>query len=167
MKKTLATIVLLFAMTISAMAQTTADSTVVSIYQEIVKMSNEVANDKSKNIEVRKIATFKSDALFYMAMRMGELMPDSTIMVLDNQEIALYTFIHLFQTKIGRSSSDKERQKILTLFQNASFQFSRFNDMDYDLVRAYCKGDKYITRFSLDTDWVKALAYVRKELGLD
>jgi hypothetical protein len=37
-----------------------------------------------------------------------------------------------------------------------------FNDTDKDLVLAYDNNENYITRFSLDTDWEKALQQVRK-----
>ncbi len=35
--------------------------------------------------------------------------------------------------------------------------------MDHDLVLSYYDNSNYLTRFSLDTDWVKALAEIRSQ----
>ena len=53
-----------------------AESKAQDVYNEILKTSTAVANDTSKDLEVRKIATFKVDALKYMLMKTNELMPD-------------------------------------------------------------------------------------------
>ena len=39
------------------------------VYQEILRMSTEVANNENKALELRKVATFKVDALNYMAQK--------------------------------------------------------------------------------------------------
>ena len=148
------------------------------IKQEIYKMSEEVANDVSKSLEVRKVAQFKKDAITYMNTKILEKIAASTesgdsinyaalVTEEDNQAIALYNYVHIYVTKLGRASKEKERQRILALFKRVSLANPRFYDEDQELVLAYCKGDRYITQFSLDTDWVKALAEVKKELGMD
>ena len=48
-------------------------------------------------------------------------------------------------------------------FKNASISNSRFNDTDKELVLSYYDNSNYMTQFSLDTDWVKALAEVRRK----
>lgn len=163
---------LLFTLAMVCMSVTYASAQ--EILQEIFKMSDEVANDQTKSLDVRKVAQFKKDAITYMNTRLLERISSSTDSVdyvalyneEDNQAIALYNFVHLYVTKIGRASKTKERQRILALFKRVSLANPRFYDEDQDLVLAYCKGDRYITQFSLDTDWVKALAEVRNELGL-
>ena len=57
-------------------------------------------------------------------------------------------------------------QSILLLFKEASILFPRFNDPDTEFTQSYCNDNRFLTQFSLDTDWVKALAYVREKLGL-
>ena len=42
-------------------------------------------------------------------------------------------------------------------FRAASINNSLFNDVDKEVVYSYVDNDKFITNFSLDTDWVKAL----------
>ena len=163
---------LLFTLAMACLSFTYASAQ--EILQEIYKMSDEVANDQTTSLDVRKVAQFKKDAITYMNTRLLERItasPDSADYVAlvteeDNQAIALYNFVHLYVTKIGRASKTKERQKVLALFKRVSLANPRFYDEDKDLVLAYCKGDRYITQFSLDTDWVKALAEVRNELGL-
>jgi hypothetical protein len=43
----------------------------------------------------------------------------------------------------------------------ASVNNSLFHDMDKDLAEAYLNNTKFVTPFSLDTDWEKALAEIR------
>ena len=49
------------------------------VYSKIMQMSKDVAEDRSRSLTTRKIATFKVDELNYMAMKARELMPDSTM----------------------------------------------------------------------------------------
>ena len=129
------------------------------VYKRILMVSKQTAADKSKSIDVRKVATFKVDELNYMAMKSKELMPDSTVRMLDTQAYAMHEFINLF------SEAKKKTQKELVMarFKNASINNSRFNDMDKELVLSYYDNSNYMTQFSLDTDWVKALAEIRSK----
>ncbi len=174
MKKVLFVVMMLFAGLTSASAQ--------DIYKEIIHMSDSVANDARKPIEVRKIAKFKSNAIKYWAGKMMmEQFPENTdgnfdlskVEVpasvwgeIDNQAIALYNYVHIFQTRLTRAEKEKDRRNILLLFKEASILFPRFNDPDTEFTQSYCNDNRFLTQFSLDTDWVKALAYVREKLGL-
>ena len=40
-----------------------------------------------------------------------------------------------------------------------------YNDLDKNLVLVYFNSEDYLTQFSLDTDWIKALAEVKKKLA--
>ena len=134
------------------------------VYQEIMRLSRQIAEDESKSIELRKIATFKVDELEYMAMKTRELMPDSAASVLDYQAYAMYDFINLYSNKLARAEKDKERSRIMSMFKEASLSNPRFNDKDTDLILSYVDNNQYITQFSLDTDWVKAITEVRRKI---
>lgn len=151
-------IALLFA----AISCTTADAQ--KVYHEILKLSEKVANDKSKDLQTRKVATFKVDELKYMAMKMRELMPDSTVTLLDNQAYAMYDFVNLYVKKLSEAKSKKDKALILDIFKSASIQNPWFNDMDLDLIEGYIRSEGYITSFSLDTNWMKAVEQARGEL---
>ncbi len=134
------------------------------VYKEILRLSEKTANDKSKDLETRKIATFKVDELKYMAMKTTALMPDSSVNVIDNQAYAMYDFVNLYVKKLSEAKSKKNKEVILNIFKSASIQNPRFNDMDLDLVEGYIRNEGYITSFSLDTDWIKASEQARGEL---
>jgi len=133
------------------------------VYKEILRLSRNVANDASKDIEARKIATFKVDELEYMIQRTREQMPDSSISVLDYQAYAMYEYVNLFLKRIT-SLKKKEKNEIIEIFKQATIQNPRFKDNDYELVMSYINADGYLTQFSLNTDWIKALADVKKIL---
>ena len=155
MKRILFILILLCEWGISLSAQ--------EVYQEIMRLSKKVAEDKSKDLETRKVATFKVDELKYMAMKTRELMPDSTVRVLDVQAYAMYEFINLFLRRLGEAKKKSAKEAVIARFRAASINNSRFNDMDRDLVLSYYDNSNYLTRFSLDTDWVKALAEIRSQ----
>ncbi|MDD7461020.1 MAG: hypothetical protein SO013_04700 [Prevotella sp.] len=142
---------------------TVVSASAQDVYKEILRLSKAVAKDTKKDIEARKIATFKVDELQYMAMKTIELMPDSSARVLDVQAYAMYEFVNLFVKRLSEAKKKTDKDIVKTRFMNASINHSRFNDMDKDLVWSYYSNPNYITRFSLDTDWVKALAEVRSK----
>ena len=141
------------------------------VYNEILKTSLQVAENEKNDIETRKIATFKFDALNYMKQKViPEVLKDTTdlktmnkvINQLNQQSYAMYQFINYFCERISGASKKKDKEIVIALFTNASLNNPMFNDTDKDLVLAYYNNENYITRFSLDTDWEKALQQVRK-----
>ncbi len=155
MKKVIFTALLLCITVFSASAQ--------EVYKEILRLSKDIAKDTKKDLESRKIATFKVDELQYMAMKTNELMPDSSVRVLDVQAYAMYEFVNLFVKRLAEAKKKTDKEIVKTRFMNASMNNSRFNDMDKELVLSYYDNPNYLTRFSLDTDWVKALAEIRSK----
>lgn len=97
-------------------------------------------------------------------MKMNEQMPDSTISLLDHEAYNMYDFVNLYIKKLSEVKSKKSKAEILDIFKTASLQNSRFNDFDVDVTEAYIRTEGYITQFSLDTNWGKAIEQVREEL---
>jgi heme oxygenase len=78
-------------------------------------MARETAEDETKPVDLRKIATFKYDELCYTAQRTLEQMPDKKV-ELDDQALALYEFLDLFlsnyeQAKKSQQKRDNERRE--------------------------------------------------------
>ena len=141
------------------------------VYNELLSSSIKVAEDETKDIETRKIATFKYDELNYMKqMVLPEVLKDTTDLVtmnrvikqLNEQSYAMYQFINLFFQRLASTNKKDGKEAVLALFKAASINNPMFNDTDKDLVLAYYNNDNYITQFSLDTDWVKALEDVKR-----
>lgn len=141
------------------------------VFKEMVKENRKIADDKSKDLEVRKIATFKHDALSYMAMKVrDDVLADTTnlefaqkiVQQLNEQSLSLHEFVNLYIKRLTNASKKKDKETVMSQFKVASLSNPFYNDEDYDLVRAYCDNNNFITQFSLDTDWVKALEQVRK-----
>ena len=135
------------------------------VFREIMQMSKKVAEDKSRNLTTRKIATFKVDELNYMAMKARELMPDSTMRMLDVQALAMYDYVELFIKQLTIESKKRERKAVIDLFKRITLENPRYFDMDKELIMSYINTEGYLTQFSLDTDWVKALDAVKKVLS--
>ena len=96
MKKILMTAVVLL-LTASANAQ--------DVFKLLLQDAKTVAEDKSKDLETRKIATFKYDELSYMAMQVrDDVLRDSTdldffnrtVTMLNEQSFAMYEFIEFY-----------------------------------------------------------------------
>ena len=71
-------------------------------------------------------------------------------------------FVNLYLKRLADEDKKKDREIVMAKFKNATIQNALFNDTDKELVYAYVDNEKYITQFSLDTDWPKALEAVRK-----
>lgn len=133
-------------------------------YNEAIRMAKEVADDTSKPLDDRKVATFKKDALYYLGRQAYKLTPDSSVTMLDYQALALFQFINLFYGSY-KMSPKKDRPAIIERFKRVSLAHPRFNDPDKAYVLAYITTPGYITQFSLDTDWVAAYNDIRKRMS--
>lgn len=134
------------------------------IFNEVKKLKDNaeaLMNDTTKDLETRKIACFKNDALYYL---IGKAATEDTFTEyeLGVQANAMIDFVNLYMKRMAEVKKKKDRELIMIEFKDVTIQNSLFNDPDKELVYAYVDNDKYITQFSLDTDWTKALEAVRK-----
>jgi len=143
-----------FALTISAQ----------DIYKEVksLKRKSEILmNDTTKSLESRKIACFKNDALYYLIDKAADD-PIFTEYELGKQANAMIEYVNLFVKRLSADKKKKEKEITMAKFRNATIQNALFNDMEKEIIYGYIDNNDFITQFSLDTDWVKALAEVKK-----
>lgn len=157
MKKTLFTLTLSL-LTLSATAQ--------DVYNQIKEKAQTVAADPAANPVVRQLSRFKVDELGYLAMKMKECMPDSSVTFLDHQAYAMNTFLSLYLSTVLKASTQPQafQLKVLQLFMDASYSNPLFNDPDREVTLSYFSRSDSLTRFSLDTDWRRAIAAAMAEL---
>ncbi len=129
------------------------------IYNEVQRMKDNyqsIKDNESLNIEERKIATFKYDAIWYLLTQSA----DETEQELGTQVAAMTDFVGLFIKKLQAAKGKTAQQTVMAQFKKASLENALFNDTDKELVYSYVDNDAFLTQFSLDTDWVKALEAV-------
>jgi hypothetical protein len=131
-------------------------------YNELRQKAKTTVNDPKTNNVVKQISQFKLDALNYMAIKMREVMPDSSVTFLDKQAIAMDNFVNFYVEKLIESTKkpNVEQVKMIKMFMDASYSNPLFNDKDTELVLSYYNSADSMTRFSLDTDWRKAVAAI-------
>ena len=136
------------------------------IYTEIKKMAQEVVDNPETNPLIKQMNAFKITALNYMGMKMRELMPDSTAEFLDKEALALYHFMSNYTQTLANIGDQPAayQTKVIGLFMDASYSNPLFNDPEKEYVLQYFMRGDCLTRFSLDTDWIKALLTVESEM---
>ena len=151
----------LLAITTSAQAQ--------EAYNQLRQKAKETVSDPKTNSVVKQISQFKLDALNYMAIKMREVMPDSSVIFLDKQAVAMDNFVNFYVEKLIESTTKPNVQqvKMIKMFMDASYSNPLFNDKDTELVLSYYNNADSMTRFSLDTDWRRAAAALAHLYGLD
>ena len=129
-------------------------------YNELRQKAKATVSDSKANGVVKQISQFKLDALNYMAIKMQETMPDSSATFLDKQAIAMDNFVNFYVEKLIESTKQPNVQqvKMIKMFMDVSYSNPLFNDKDKELVLSYYNFQESLTRFSLDTDWRKAVA---------
>ena len=129
-------------------------------YNELRQKAKTTVSDPKDNSVVKQISQFKLDALNYMAIKMREEMPDSRVTFLDKQAIAMDNFVNFYVQKLIEYTQQPNVQqvKMIKMFMDASYSNPLFNDKDTELVLSYYNSAESMTRFSLDTDWRKAVA---------
>ena len=136
------------------------------VSQQIYTSAYKVATDTKEDVNVRKAASFKVDAITYLNTRTLSAIVDTTSQ-LSNKEIAYYMheYVNLFTKEYARAVKQRDKDRILKIFRDTSINHPLYNDPDKDLVLAYFNREDYLTQFSLDTDWIAALAEVKKKLA--
>jgi len=138
---------------------TIANASAQEIFKEVKRLEKQAetfANDTTKNINERKIACFKYDAIFYLIDK-GSQEGTFTEYDLGEQTNAMIDFVNLFVKRLSQTSKAKDKDLLKAKFRTATINNSLFNDVDKEVIYSYVDNDKFITQFSLDTDWVKAL----------
>lgn len=141
------------------------------VANEIKKISKSIADDQNKDLQSRRIAYFKVNAIDYLKMKMRDgMMNDSkntklyndNIKMINEQSYAMYEYINLFIKKLAEAKQPEAKDAVMNSFKTTSISNPLFNDTDLELVQSYVNNEDYLTRFSLDTNWVKALEIMRK-----
>ncbi|GAB6982958.1 hypothetical protein [Prevotella dentasini] len=169
MKRTVLFLTLAFLAAIGAKAQTNTH-----VYQQIYDAAYKVATDTREDAAVRKVASFKVDAISYLKTRTLIALSDTARQYtntevahlsnqLDSMAYYMYDYVNLF-TKEYQRAQTIDRARVLKIFREASINHPLYNDPDRELVLSYYNREDYLTQFSLDTDWVAALADVRRKL---
>lgn len=135
------------------------------IYDEVRKIEKEAkafANDTKNNLDARKIATFKYDAIYYLIDKASQE-PLFSEYELGVQTNAMIEFVNLFVSKLSTLKKNKDKDMLKAVFRTATINNSLFNDVDKEVIYSYVDNENFITQFSLDTDWPKALAEVQSK----
>ena len=156
MKRLFITLGLVFTLSASVSAQ--------DIYYEVRRSAQENIDNPATNPIVKQFSLFKLEALNYMAIKMKEVMPDSTAEFLDHEALALNTFLTSYTASLMESKDEPAayQVKVIKAYMDASYSNPLFNDPDKEMVLAYYRNGKCLTRFSLDTDWRRALLAARE-----
>ena len=134
------------------------------IYKEVVRLKTNaetLMNDTTKNMDVGKVACFKNDALYYLIDKAADT-PDFSELELGKQANAMIEFVNTFIKRLSQEKKKKDKNIILATYKNATTSNPLFSDPEKEVTYGYVDNEKYITQFSLDTDWVKALQTIKK-----
>ena len=153
-----------YVLTIVFACMVAANVSAQAIYKEAVAMKANVEklmNDSTQNMQTRKVACFKNDALYYLIDKAADT-PDFTEYMLGEQATAMIDFVNLYVKRLSQERKKKDKDIVLALFKNASCAHPLFDDPDKEVTYGYVDNEQYITQFALDTDWVKALKEILK-----
>ena len=144
------------------------------VFKEIYDSSFKTASDKNEDVTIRKIAAFKVDALTYLNTKIFELVTDESEVVQhqgaeltsrrDSLAYFMYDYVNYFLVQYQRAEKPKNKEYVIKLFQQVSLNHPLFRDHNREAVFVYVDREDYLTRFSLDTDWVAANREVRRLL---
>lgn len=157
MKKTLIALMLFAGM--NAQAQ--------EVYNELRKNNMAVVENPNAHTLARHISQFKLDALNYLAIKMQEDMPDSTVFFLDRQAMAMDNYVQLYIKKLVEYNNLPQNMidEMTKMFMEATIDYPLFKDKDKEMTLNYYARGESLIRFSLDCNWEKAYAYIEKKLN--
>lgn len=137
-----------------------ASQAIIKEVRRIMYQAELVKNDTKRSIEERKIATFKADAIFYLITKAAKT-EHFTEYELGKQTTAMIDFVNSYIKRLSHTSKKSDKEVLMARFRNASLQNPLFYDSEKEVTQAYVGNNKYITQFSIDTDWVKAYQAIK------
>lgn len=134
------------------------------VYNELRKKNKELIENPQTHELVRSISQFKLDALNYLAIKMQEEMPDSSVYFLDRQAFAMNNFVTFYIKKLVEFNEMPQalQTEMTKIFMDTTLNTPLFRDKDRELTLSYYNNGESLTRFSLDTDWEKAYETIEK-----
>lgn len=145
------------------------------VFQQIHDKAYKIANDTKEDISVRKLAIFRVDAINYLSSKTLSAITDTTRHLscaeiaslnnqLDSMAYFMYDYQNLFNKEYRRAKNSKQKARIVKIFRDVSINNPLYNDPDRQFVLSYYNSDNFLTQFSLDTNWVRAVAEVKERL---
>lgn len=136
------------------------------------------ATNCNEKLDIRKIASFKVDAITYLNSRTLTQIIDTTKLFsnkyilnlntqLDSMAYYMNEYVNLFTKVYTHAENSKKKKQLLRTFRNASINHSLYNDSDKTLVLVYFNSEDDLTPFSLDTNWIEAFEEVKKKITED
>lgn len=155
-----------------ALSLTSVKVSAQDVLNEILRSSDRIINDTTKNMDERKVALFKWDAMTYQR---GKVLPaflmldknanpdsiNERIKFLNEQAYAMSVYITLYQKRMSEAK-DKEKPMVARVFKQATYDHKLFRDPDTETTMAYNQRFDYPIQFCLDCNWVQTLAFIRK-----
>ncbi|MDD6379143.1 MAG: hypothetical protein PUG12_04750 [Prevotella sp.] len=171
MKKVILSLLMMLALAVGTEAQEARQR----VFQQIHDKAYIIANDSKEAMSVRKLAIFRVDAVNYLSTKTLTALTDTTKHLsqeeitqlndqLDSMAYFMYDYENLFNKEYTRARTEKQKQKIIKIFRDVSINNPLYNDPDRQLVLAYYNREDFLTQFSLDTNWVKAVSEVKERL---
>ena len=171
MRKIIMSLLLMLTLSAGASAQEVRQR----VFQQIHDKEFAVANDSKAAMSVRKLAIFRVDAVNYLSSKTLSALTDTTRHLtpedvaelnnqLDSMAYFMYDYENLFNKEYSRARTDKQKQRIIKIFRDVSINNPLYNDPDRQFVLSYYNREDFLTQFSLDTNWIKAVAEVKERL---
>ena len=136
------------------------------VFNELRQKNKTVVENPQSSAIARGISQFKLDALNYLAIKMQEEMPDSSVYFLDNQAISMNEYVTYYIQKLVQYNEMPTalQEEMTKMFMESSKSNPLFKEKDKEMVLSYYNNGESLIRFSLDTNWEKALAYIKKKM---
>ncbi len=140
------------------------------VANEIKRISKAVVDDPKQDVQVRRVADCKVNSVDDMKKKIRDIVAgnpkdkeaiNKNIKMVNEQAYAMYEFVNLYIKQLAEAKTPESKDLVGKEFRAASLNNPLFNDTDLEVVQSYVNNDTYLTRFSLDTNWVKALEVVK------
>ena len=171
MRKIIMSLLLMLTLSAGASAQEVRQR----VFQQSHDKAFAVANDSKEAMSVRKLAIFRVDAVNYLSSKTLSALTDTTRHLtpedvaelnnqLDSMAYFMYDYENLFNKEYSRARTDKQKQRVIKIFRDVSINNPLYNDPDRQFVLSYYNREDFLTQFSLDTNWIKAVVQVKERL---
>ncbi|MDE5560623.1 MAG: hypothetical protein K2J00_02285 [Bacteroidaceae bacterium] len=146
------------------MATAAGSAQAQEIFDYLLDKNELVINDAESSDFDLKVAQFKFTAMRYFRKNIIQQEGSISSAWLDEQALALNEFVTNYLMELSQNSNadEKTRKAIVLRYCRASWNHAMFKKADKKEAEAFVRDKGGYTPFSLNTNWVEALAETKK-----
>lgn len=135
------------------------------VFKYLKQKNEDVINDPKSSEFDLKVSQYKLTCLQYIVTAGVKLNGKTTTEIMDNQALNMNIFLTNYMSDIQKmtNKTEAERKECIMKYVEITRQYPLYKDNNVETTESFVKDPGGYTPFSINVDWVKAVAELEKK----